>query len=208
MATKKKRLPKANGNRIGSVSDKMLEVALDLFSEKDYAAVTISEIAKKSGVTHALVYYYFQNKEQIFHSAIQNSITQTVHNYNAVKERHDNPVDLLNDWLDNNIQLSGSLRKLVKIMFDYSENRGRSPSVEKDIEKFYDQENTIIADCIRDGIRLKLFKKTDPKKAARFVSTHIDGIFYGSIVRSDVKIAQSMTELKKALWAQLGYTPG
>jgi len=205
MVTKKKIRTKVNRKR--SVSDKMLEVALDLFSEKDYAAVTISEIAKKSGVTHALVYYYFQNKEQIFHSAIQNSITQTIHNYNAIKERHDNPVDLLNDWLDNNIQLSGSLRKLVKIMFDYSDNRGRSPSVEKDIENFYDKESIIIADCIRDGIRRKLFKKTDPKKTARFVSTHIDGIFYGSIVRSDVKITQSMKELKETLWAQLDYTP-
>ncbi len=205
MTTKAKGSPKEVGNQRESVATRMLEVALDLFSEKDYSTVTISEIAKQSGVTHALVYYYFHNKEQLFHSAIQNSISQTIHNYNVIKERHNNPVDLLNDWLDNNIQLSGSLRKLVKIMFDYSEGRGRSPSVEQDIINFYDQEKKIIADCVRDGIREGLFEKTDPKNLARFVSTHIDGIFYGSIVRPDVKITQSMNDLKKTLWAQLGY---
>ncbi len=45
--------------------EKLLEVAIQLFSEKDYARVTIAEIAKRAGISEGTVYEYFENKEDL-----------------------------------------------------------------------------------------------------------------------------------------------
>ena len=49
-----------------------MTAALDLFAEKDYAAVTTTEIARIVGVRHSLIYYYFDSKDDLFHKTIQN----------------------------------------------------------------------------------------------------------------------------------------
>jgi len=44
---------------------KILEAAIQLFSEKDYAKATIAEIAKRVGTSEGTVYDYFKNKEDL-----------------------------------------------------------------------------------------------------------------------------------------------
>ena len=45
--------------------DRILESALELFSEKGFAGTSVKEIAAKAGVSKALVHYIFENKEAI-----------------------------------------------------------------------------------------------------------------------------------------------
>lgn len=41
------------------------EVALELFSEKGYAATSVNEIAKKAAISKGLLYHYFSSKEEL-----------------------------------------------------------------------------------------------------------------------------------------------
>lgn len=204
-ATREARGPvRANNQR----ADSMLSAALDLFSQRDYTAVTIGDIARAAGVTHSLIYYYYPSKEALFDAAIQNSIRAAVDNYEALKIRHSDPVDLINDWFDNNIQLSSTLRKLVKILFDYSGPQDRTPSTRSAVLDFYRHERSTIEIAVQQGIEKGLFRPVDPKQVAAFVSTHIDGVFFGSMMRDDVDIDSGIQELKTQLWQQLGYHRG
>lgn len=45
--------------------EKILEIALDLFSKKGYEGTGIQEIVDKSGITKPTLYYYFGNKEGV-----------------------------------------------------------------------------------------------------------------------------------------------
>ena len=182
----------------------IMDVALDLYAEKDYTAVTVTEIAGRIGVRHSLIYYYFKNKEELFRKTVQSQIRKTLANYESLVAQHDHPVDLIEDWFDNNIQLSTPLRKLVKIMFDYSSPRSRSPSLGRAIKRFYDTERNIIASSIEKGIALGIFRPVDAQAVSSFVSTHIDGIFFSSLMRRDVDLEGSMEELKRVLWLILG----
>ncbi|NLL08168.1 MAG: TetR/AcrR family transcriptional regulator [Firmicutes bacterium] len=49
---------------------RILQAARGLFSEKGYDATRVHEIAAAAGVNKALIYYYFQNKEDILDSII------------------------------------------------------------------------------------------------------------------------------------------
>lgn len=136
----------------GARADALLEVALDLFSTKGYAEVTMQEIAQRSNTTYSLMYYYFKNKENLFHAAVSYSIDQTIENYNKLRDKHNSPVDLINDWLNNNIKYSESLKRVVKIMLEFSGKRDGSPSVASYVAYFYEFEQMLLADSLRLGV--------------------------------------------------------
>ena len=190
-----------------STSDALLEVALEFFSTKAYAEVTIQEIAKQSNLTYSLVYYYYKSKEDLFQSAVSHAIERAIENYNNLRERHSSPVDLINYWLEYNIRESTALKRLVKIMFEFSGKRDGSPSVAREVEYFYMFERKLLADGIRLGIERGLFTCTSPDETAAFVSTHIDGIFHGALVRPELDIESAMNNLRDVLWRLLEYEP-
>jgi AcrR family transcriptional regulator len=56
--------PSEPGN--GSMRQRLLASATDLFTRKGYAATTVREIVGAAGVTKPVLYYYFRNKEGIY----------------------------------------------------------------------------------------------------------------------------------------------
>ncbi len=181
--------------------------ALDLFVERDFASVTIKDIANACGVNTALIYYYFANKEDLFRATIENAITEAIENYTSLQNKHDDPVDLINDWFDINLELSGSIRKLVKVMLDYSGSRINISSIDKEVNNFYDIEHSILSDSIQRGADQGIFNAVDPNRLALFVSTHLDGIMVAAMIRKDFNINSAMEDLREILWFHLGVSP-
>ena len=187
-------------------TERILLVGLDLFSRKDFSAVTIKNIAHAAKINSALIYYYFQNKEDLFKASIEYAILQALENYRRLKEKHTNPVDLINDWFDNNIEMSVSFRKLIKIMLDYSHSPNRLNSVDRLIKHFYDEEMSILSKSVREGIALGLFESIDPEQVAQFASVNLDGIMVASIIRSDLDLKAAVENLRDLFWHYLGYS--
>ncbi|MFE8701366.1 TetR/AcrR family transcriptional regulator [Cytobacillus sp. FJAT-54145] len=48
-----------------STKDKILDVALDLFSQKGYMGVSVREITREVGIKESSLYNHFQNKDEI-----------------------------------------------------------------------------------------------------------------------------------------------
>lgn len=183
----------------------LMAAAVDLFAERDYASVTINDITERAGVTHSLVYYHFASKEDLFNQSITHLIKNTIDSYRSIRGRHDHPVELIEDWFANNVKLSRTLRKLVKIMFEYCGPLPGSPSVSDAITAFYHEEHRVLEENVTKGMELGLFDEVDATRVAAFVSTHIDGIFYDSFIRDDEGIERAMNDLKWVLWRVLGY---
>ena len=201
--TKKQRQEMKNATKSRAIE--LTATALDLFAERDFASVTIKDIAKACGVNTALIYYYFANKEDLFRATIKNAIAVALENYTNLRKRHDDPVDLINDWFDTNLELSGSIRKLVKVMLDYSGSRIRVSSIDREVNNFYDVEHSILSDSIRRGIDQGIFHAVDPDRLALFVSTHLDGIMVAAMIREDFNLQTAMADLREILWLHLGY---
>ncbi len=188
-------------------AEELMAVALELFSQRDYASVTIKDIASARGVNTALIYYYFENKEDLFRSAIEYAVSQALENYRRLGEKHDDPVDLMRDWLRNNVELSEPIRQLVKIMIDWASSPARAVSIDAAVRQFYAEEARILSSSIRRGIALDMFQEVDAEATAAFVSVHLDGIMVASVIRADFDISAAMAELEDQLWQMLGYQP-
>ncbi len=51
---------------MNSTREKILEVSLELFSQRGYSAVSIRDICKCVGIKESSVYYHFESKQNIF----------------------------------------------------------------------------------------------------------------------------------------------
>ncbi|MGD9742424.1 MAG: TetR/AcrR family transcriptional regulator [Dongiaceae bacterium] len=184
-----------------------MKTALRLFAERDYSAVTMQDIARACRANHSLIYYYFRNKKALFNAAIEHLIATTIAHYEQVAAKHPgDPVALLDDWIDTNIKLQSELRMLVKVLFDYAGPRRRSVSVDKAIKRFYDYDRRVIARTIRQGVDLGLFERVDVDRVTSFISSQIDGIFFGAMMRANDNLVRKMEELRHFMWVLLGYS--
>ena len=193
---------------VGDRAEALLLVALDLFAQRDFAVVTIKDIASAADMNTAMIYYYFENKEDLFRATVEYATRRALDNYRELRARHRDPVALINDWFDNNALLAEPIRKLVKIMLDYAGGPSRLASIEELIKRFYREEEDLLMRGIRDGIAQGLFAKVEAQPLAAFASVHLDGIMTASMIRRDFDIAAAIVTLKRLFWTHLGYPQG
>jgi AcrR family transcriptional regulator len=186
-------------------ADKLMRTALELFARHDFSTVTIKDIASASGVNTALIYYYYDSKEDLFRAAIEFAIKKALSRFTELRDKHTEPQYLINEWFHSNLETAKLIRQLVKIMLDYSSSETRIASVEALVKQFYVmEEEKILAQSIRQGMEDGIFKAGDAAKIARFVSIHLDGIMVASIIRRNFNLKKALADLKHILWIYLG----
>lgn len=184
---------------------KILAAALSLFSTRDYSAITIKDIAKLAEVPTSLLYYYFEDKEALFRAALEEAVGAAMRNYEEVASKRSEPVDLINDWFQMHVELAEDVRRVVKILMDYSSSQSQSRLMDDVVRKFYDVEIQILTKAVRQGQRAQLFNDISPQAAAEFASTHLDGIMVRSIIQPRLDIQAAVNTFRKAFWAFVGY---
>jgi AcrR family transcriptional regulator len=78
----------------GSTRERILEVALDLFTEQGFDKTSLREVSERVGVTKAALYYYFPSKEQIFSELVQRVHSVGNHGLDLLPIIDDGPLDL------------------------------------------------------------------------------------------------------------------
>jgi len=78
-----------------SVDERMLSVATQLFSRKGYKAVSIREIAQRSGVTLSSLYHHFGDKRSLYVQAHLREFSKSSARLEAAIERGDTPAQRL-----------------------------------------------------------------------------------------------------------------
>ena len=185
---------------------RLSKAALALFSQRDLNSVTIKDIAESAGLNTALIYYYFESKQHLFESCIEDAIAGSLETYEKLKAQHvADPVNLIEDWFVANLKTAGSLRKLLKIIVYSAESETRFRSIEKLTREFYRIETEILASSIEQGIAQGIFKNVDARDIATFISVHLDGLIIGSLVRPKFKTRKEMDGLRDKLMEFLGY---
>lgn len=76
-------LPKAE--TVNEAETKLLESALTLFSDKGYEGTSIREIIEGAGVTRPVLYYYFENKEDLFRRLVEMKFAELTAEIEAIK---------------------------------------------------------------------------------------------------------------------------
>lgn len=62
----------------GDTKEQILAVAEELFAQKGFAGVRTHEIAAKAGVNKAMIYYWFNSKEQLLRAVLQKILFELI----------------------------------------------------------------------------------------------------------------------------------
>lgn len=63
---------------VNEAETRLLQSALNLFSDKGYEGTSIREIIEGAGVTRPVLYYYFENKEDLFRRLFETTFSQLI----------------------------------------------------------------------------------------------------------------------------------
>jgi AcrR family transcriptional regulator len=186
--------------------DKFLTTSLDLFAERNFASVTIKDIAKALGVNTALIYYYFDSKTDLFRATIEHAVGRAFENVRALDDKSADPPTIIAAWLANHVNKYAEIHRFVKIALDFRGAHEGDPDIATTIESFYVEERKLLSRIIREGIKQGLFKPVDPTRMAQFISTHLDGCMVRSVILPDFDLKGAVSDLHRRVLEMLGYS--
>ena len=177
--------------------EEFLHAALELFAKRNFASVTIKDIAQSLGVNTGLIYYYFKNKTDLFRATIAYAVENAFTNMRTLEENHSDPARLLSAWLNNHVDKYAEIHRFVKIALDFRGSHEGDPEIEATIASFYTKERELLSRSIRQGIKQGLFKPVDPVRTADFISTYLDGCMVRSVILQDFNLKVSVGDLQR-----------
>ncbi len=174
----------------------ILAAALDLFAAKNFSSVRTADIAKATGFNQALIFYYFDNKEELYRRALQLAIEQAFQSFRLSRAAIDDPAGLIFAWIDNHIRAYDSISKLIKLSIDYVSTAERKANIDRAIRTFYDDEREVLLSALEAGISSGDFNAVDATQTATFISTYLDGVFVRAMILPDFKPVPAIRGLK------------
>lgn len=106
----------ASGAQSGNEAEsKLLESALALFSDKGYEGTSIREIIEGAGVTRPVLYYYFENKEDLFNRLVEVKFGELVGQIEEIKT--------------SNKGCAVRLKKIIRVAFALAEDQPQAVSL-------------------------------------------------------------------------------
>ncbi len=167
-------------------TQRILDAAQKVFSEKGYHEARMEDIAGKVGVSKRTLYLYFKNKEELF-AAICAAAPQAMEKY-------------LQSTLGN-----VSFTEMCEVFFDHVLNEpvtglnyeiisaaSRNPVLKKTIRELYEKENGVLADFL-ENLKKKavLQQHVDSSVLARAIIALYDGLI------ADIVIGVDKSEVRK-----------
>src|SRR5262249_28398758 len=153
-------------------------IALDLFAERHFASVTIKDIGRAAQVNSAMIYYYYEDKADLFRAAIESAIDEAFNLFaeHCNNEKHENAAKAISAWFDVRVTLHKRLGNVIKISLDCKGIVGNMPEANEPIKRFYRHEKEILQNLIQNGIETGIFREVDPVPVATMISTMLDGV--------------------------------
>lgn len=186
--------------------DKFLAAALNLFAERNFASVTIKDIARALDVNTALLYYYFDSKTDLFRATIEQAVAHAFEHVRSVVDQSDDPAKVIAAWLESHVSKFAEIHRFVKIALDFRSAHECDPAIASAIERFYDEERKLLSKVIREGIKRGLFKPVDPNRMAQFISTYLDGCMVRLVIVPDFDLEGAVDDLHRRVLEMLGYS--
>jgi AcrR family transcriptional regulator len=184
--------------------EELTAIALDLFAKRGYFDTRIKAIAKKAGINPALIYYYYKDKADLFRAAIVQAVAVAHRHYLQLPVKNDDPLGRIHAWIEINLVIVQRMRKLVKIMLDYSSAGIRNRQIDTAIREFYELERMILVESIRRGIRDGIFRPADVEQLAALISVHLDGVTVASSIHKGFDMDAAIANLKGLVARYLG----
>jgi AcrR family transcriptional regulator len=158
--------PKRKRMKGGERRQEIIRAAMDVFARNGFGGSTTREIAEGAGISEAMIYNHFRNKEDLYNAIIDEKLQESEPLYyplEAIRNRDDRRVfaTIVSNYLHRHGEDSTFLRLLL-----FSALEGHELSsmfVAGPVRKFFE----FLADYIRERIDEGAFKPVNPEISSR-----------------------------------------
>jgi AcrR family transcriptional regulator len=153
-------MARTSGSYAKLTKPKISEIALHLFAERGYAAVSMRQIASKVGLQAGALYNYFPDKQTILADLLRNhmeNLLQTWHKQKLPQK----PDKLLEFFVDFHIEYH--LNRPEEVFIAYMELRNLNPDNFQKIEKLRNKYERILSEILTVGVNKNLFSCENTK---------------------------------------------
>jgi len=153
-----------NNKRGEDVRERVLEAALECFGTFGFEGTSTRAVADRAGVTHTLVLYHFQSKDQLWIATVQNALNL----YGAEMRAHleesegQSARGALSAFIETFVRMSARRPQIHRILTMES-NQG-TKRLEWVIEHFIREHFTTVRDLIRRGQAEGTVRQCDPAR--------------------------------------------
>ena len=133
---------------------KISEIALHLFAERGYAAVSMRQIASKVGLQVGALYNYFPDKQTILSELLISHMENLLQTWYG-RKLPERPDKLLEFFVEFHIEYH--LNRPEEVFIAYMELRNLTPENFKKIEKLRNKYERILNKILSDGVTKNFF---------------------------------------------------
>jgi AcrR family transcriptional regulator len=160
----------------------ILKAARQVFAAKGLHAATLDEIAEKAEFAKGTLYGYFESKDDLFVSMLEEEIVHLQDSLTAVISRGLPPTDTLAQLVKAMMQTFAQNMDLMRLL---SQERSalttcKGDQIEKRFLPRFHKLNLLVSSLVRRGIDQGAFQKVDPDRTA----TAIFNLCHGSAMSS------------------------
>lgn len=176
----------------------ILETAARLFSSVGYANTSLSQVAKEANVSKALIFWHFENKEQLFHAALQHSLEPYF--INVVSDLDDlDEVEQIRKLIDLYYEFVSTHVFSVKLVLSLLLRDEKHPDdIVGRIGQLFRVYRSLLSDIIESGRNKGIFREdvSSAQDAALIMATLNGILIQGFLHEASLDPAPLLTHLK------------
>lgn len=155
----------------------IIEAAMTVFAEKGFSQARMDDIARESGVSKGLIYWYFKSKDEIITAILDNMISRDLEQASALDDLPSAREKLL-AFTRRSVDSLVKMKPLMPILFEFWSLMMRRKSGRQTMHKYYRAYLDAIIPIIQQGIDRGEFRPVD----AESVAVAAGAIFEGTII--------------------------
>jgi AcrR family transcriptional regulator len=142
-----------------------VETAEALFLQKGYQDTSVSDIVGKLGVAHGLFYYYFNSKEDILDSIVDNLVIESRRRLKIIVDSDQSPLEKFHQF----IQQMFILKKGKPYLIGYILRERHRLFYHKWIQRALEEITPLLTEIVKQGDAEGCFSTNHPQEAVEFI---------------------------------------
>lgn len=155
---------------------KIINTAIEIFSEKGFNKTTMQEIAEEAGVGKGTIYRFFNSKEDMVSSLLEISIDEISEQISSAISPLDDPLEKMKAIIKVELDYYYANRNLARFLV--REMWGYQSKFLDHIRKIRESRATTIEQIIEEGMQKNQFKTLDPQT----ITASLEGMILASTI--------------------------
>ena len=139
----------------------IIDAAMELFANKGYHETTMSDVVDASNTSKGTVYYYFDNKQELFETMINDVISRLYNSFERIAEKDCSVKDKLKKMMEVHANF---YKKNYKLAFSiFMEGKKIDADCKEEIWRWHKKFNSLVENVMKDGVEEGLLKDKNLK---------------------------------------------